>query len=424
MRVLLISANTEPINMPIIPVGLGAIAAATRDAGHEVDLVDLMSVSDIRSVIKKAIEGFQPDVIGISVRNIDDQNMEHPQFLLDQVKAVIADCRSFSNAPIVLGGAGYSVFPESSLAYLGADMGIQGEGELAFPILLALMDRGADLSEAPGLYLPGLGLQGKRKFAKNLDLLPLPHGDLWTPPAVKEQELWMPIQTRRGCPMNCSYCSTSCIEGRIIRKRNPERVTDALARHVEKGFRQFFFTDNIFNIPTGYARRLCRTLAERELDISWRCILYPGKIDEALVKEMVRAGCRQVSLGFESGSERILKLMNKGFTPEDIHRASKMLSDYGIQQMGFLLLGGPGETRETVEESLTFADSLQTDAMKITVGIRIYPYTALAKTALREGKITRNDDLLFPRFYMASGLEEWLRAIVSDWMAARPHWMT
>jgi len=424
MRVLLISANTEPINMPIIPVGLGALAAATRDAGHEVDLVDLMSVSDTRLVIKEAVNKFQPDVIGISVRNIDDQNMQHPKFLLDQVKAVIADCRSFSNAPIVLGRAGYSVFPESSLAYLGADMGIQGEGEVAFPVLLALMERGADLSGGVGLYLPRLGLQGKRKFAKNLDLLPLPDAGFWTPPASKEQELWMPIQTRRGCPMNCSYCSTSCIEGRIIRKRTPETVVAALVRYVEKGFRRFYFTDNIFNIPSTYASELCRTLAQRELDISWRCILYPGKMDEAFVKEMVRAGCKEVSLGFESGSERMLRLMNKRFAPQHIRRTSEMLADHGIHQMGFLLLGGPGEMRESVEESLTFADSLQTDALKITVGIRIYPHTALAKTAIREGKITRDDDLLFPRFYIVSGLEDWLRAIVSDWMAARPHWVT
>jgi radical SAM superfamily enzyme YgiQ (UPF0313 family) len=424
MRVLLISANTEPINMPIIPVGLGAVAAATRDAGHEVELVDLMNVSDTGLVINNAVEAFQPDVIGISVRNIDDQNMEQPQFLLDQVKAVISDCRSFSNAPVVLGGAGYSVFPESSLEYLGADMGIQGEGEIAFPRLLALMQQRADLSRVCGLYLRGLGLQGKRKFAKNLDLLPSPDADLWIPPTGKEQDLWMPVQTRRGCPMNCSYCSTSCIEGRIIRKRTPKMVVDTLVRHVEKGFRRFFFTDNIFNIPLTYARELCRTLAERELGILWRCILYPGRMDEALVKEMVKAGCTEVSLGFESGSERILKLMNKRFTPEDIRRASEMLANHGIRQMGFLLLGGPGETRESVEKSLAFADSLRTNAMKITVGIRIYPHTALAKTALKEGKITRDDDLLFPKFYMVSGLEDWLRATVSEWMAARPHWVT
>ena len=223
--------------------------------------------------------------------------------------------------------------------------------------------------------------------------------------------------------MNCSYCSTSCIEGRIIRKRTPKMVVDAISRHVEKGFRRFFFTDNIFNIPLSYTRELCRALAERKLDITWRCILYPGKMDEILVREMVKAGCTQVSLGFESGSERMLRLMNKRFTPEDIRRATEMLADYGVHQMGFLLLGGPGETRESVKQSLAFADSLQTDVMKITVGIRIYPHTALAKTAVKEGNITPDDDLLFPRFYIVGGLEEWLRATVNEWMAVRPHWV-
>ena len=136
MRTLLISANTEPINMPIIPLGLGCLAGAVRRAGHEVELVDLMCVSDARSVIKDSIERFGPDVIGISVRNIDDQNIENPRFLLNQVRDVIADCRMFSDARIVIGGAGYSIFPESALAYLAADVGIQGEGEIAFPALL------------------------------------------------------------------------------------------------------------------------------------------------------------------------------------------------------------------------------------------------------------------------------------------------
>ena len=102
MRALFISANTESINMPVIPVGLGAVAASTRNAGHEVELVDLMSVSDTYPIIKSAIEEFRPDVIGISVRNIDDQNMEEPQFFLEQVKGVVFQCRSFSGTPIVL----------------------------------------------------------------------------------------------------------------------------------------------------------------------------------------------------------------------------------------------------------------------------------------------------------------------------------
>jgi radical SAM superfamily enzyme YgiQ (UPF0313 family) len=424
MRVLLISANTESINMPIIPVGLGAVAVSTRDAGHEVELVDLMRVRDTHPVIKAATEGFRPDVIGISVRNIDDQNMEEPLFFLDQVKGIISECRSCSRAPIVLGGAGYSILPEGTLAYLEADMGIQGEGEIAFPALLALIEQGADLSGAAGLYLPGLGLQGKRQFAKNLDLLPLPAPQMWSSAAERHQDLWMPVHTRRGCPMNCSYCSTSNIEGRVIRKRSPKTVVDAIAGYVEAGFKRLFLTDNTFNIPASYAGKFCCMLAERQLDISWRCIVYPGRIDEILVKEMARAGCKEVSLGFESGCERILRRMNKKFTPEDVRRASEMLATHGIRRTGFLLLGGPGETEESVQESIAFVDSLGLDAVKITVGIRVYPNTSLAKTALSEGMIRAQDNLLFPKFYVVRGLTDWLPELVKQCMAERPNWVT
>jgi radical SAM superfamily enzyme YgiQ (UPF0313 family) len=424
MRVLLISANTEPINMPVVPVGLGAVAAATQEAGHDVELIDLMSVSAPVLVAKEAVAKFGPHVIGISVRNVDDQNMEDPIFLLDQVREVIKNCRRASGAPIVLGGAGYSMFPESALQYLGADMGIQGEGEIAFPALLSSLEQGDDLSRVPGLYVPSLGVRGKRKFARDLDLFALPDTHLWSSLAGRDEDLWMPVQTRRGCPMNCSYCSTSTIEGRIIRKRSPNIVADWIADCAEAGFKRFYITDSIFNIPPSYAQQLCRALAERELDIVWRCIVYPGYINEDLIKEMARAGCTEVALGFESGCERILQLMNKRFTPHDISRISQIFAGHGIRRMGFLMLGGPGESRQTVKESLVFADSLQMDLMKVTLGIRIYPGTALAKRALNEGVITRNDNLLFPKFYIVKDLEDWLTKTVSEWMTDRPHWTT
>ncbi|MCX5895831.1 MAG: radical SAM protein, partial [Proteobacteria bacterium] len=185
----------------------------------------------------------------------------------------------------------------------------------------------------------------------------------------------------------------------------------------------FYFTDNTFNIPGSYALQLCRRLMERKLEISWTCIVYPGNFDETLVRAMAQAGCREVSLGFESGCERILRIMNKHFTLKDVRRASELLAHHKIRQMGFLLLGGPGETRESVEESLAFADSLPLDALKISAGIRIYPYTALAQTAVAEGVICADDDLLTPKFYMAAGLEEWLRETVKNWMSTRPHWI-
>ena len=422
MKLLLISANTEKINMPTLPLGLASVAAATQKAGHDVTMVDLMAEGDSQLVLNGAVERFRPDLIGISVRNIDDQNMENPRFLLDPVKEIVAGCRSLSDAPIVLGGAGYSIFPESALAFLGADMGIQGEGEATFPDLIERIGRGAGLSGVRGLYLNGHGLQCKRMFVKDLDRLPLPDADLLSTPSQKE-ELWMPVQTRRGCPLGCSYCSTGEIEGRTLRRRSPDMVVEWIAQWRKAGVRQFYFVDNTFNLPPSYAKEICRELIDQDLNIRWWSILYPKDVDEEMVGYLARAGCEQVSIGFESGSERILKSMNKRFSLEEVRQISAMLSEYGIRRMGFLLLGCPGETRESVEESLLFADALKLDTLKVTTGVRIYPHTSLAKKAVEEGIIAPYDELLFPRFYLAKGLEDWLPNTLKSWATTRPDWM-
>src|SRR5271157_36874 len=142
MKVLLISANTERTNILPLPLGLGCVGAACQRAGHEVVLMNLMFEGHTASAIRNCISAFRPGVIGISVRNIDDQDMAAPRFLLPPVREVVATCRSLCNAPIVLGGAGYSIFPESALRYLGADMGIRGEGEIVFCALLARLENG------------------------------------------------------------------------------------------------------------------------------------------------------------------------------------------------------------------------------------------------------------------------------------------
>jgi radical SAM superfamily enzyme YgiQ (UPF0313 family) len=223
--------------------------------------------------------------------------------------------------------------------------------------------------------------------------------------------------------MNCSYCSTASIEGSVRRKHSPKAVVDAIDRHVQAGFRKFYFTDNTFNIPPSYAAEICHRLLSAGLEISWMCILYPWEMKASLVRDMAKAGCREVSLGFESGCERMLKMINKRFTRKEVRRTSELLHFYGIRQMGFLLLGGPTETKASVEESLAFADSLPLDNLKVTVGIRIYPDTILEKTAVGEELISPDDNLLYPRFYLAKGLDDWLMKTVRSWMETRPHWM-
>lgn len=423
MRVLLISANTEKINMPTLPMGLGCVAAALEGTRHSVTFLDLMAVENRHALLQKTLSQASPDVIGVSIRNIDDQFSEAPRFLLENARDVVAVCRAHGRAPIVLGGAGYSIFPEAVLDYTGADMGIQGEGEHAFVMLVDRLERSAPLSDVPGLFIRGKGRQSPRSYHRDLDRFPFPAPDLFDSRFAGDPDYFLPIQTRRGCPLNCSYCSTPAIEGNRIRRRSPQAVVDTLSRWRGAGFSRIYFVDNVFNLPEGYAIELCDRISKAELDIRWRAIVYPGKLTETLARSMACAGCREVALGFESGVQPMLDAFHKRFSPEDVRRSNRLLAKHGIGRMGFLLLGGPGETRETVLGSLAFADELKLDMVKVTIGVRIYPNTALAGMAVREGVIEPDDNLLQPRFYIARGLEEWLRETIRTWVAHRPGWI-
>ncbi len=413
MRVVLISANTERLNMPTIPLGLMFVAAATRKAGHDVEFLDLMFKEDPRATLQNRLDVFNPEVIGISVRNIDDQNLESPRFLLEKVRPVIEWCRVASPAPIIIGGAGYSIFPDEALEYLCADMGVHGEGEVTFPAILERIAQGEDPANLPGVHIRGRKGRLRRDFCATLDTLPVPDDHAWTDADPNSPDTWIPIESRRGCPNFCSYCSTFSIQGRVVRTRSPFLIAQQVERLARRGFKQFYFVDNSFNIPESHGLGICNSLAGLGLDIRWRAILYPHGVTEKLVTSMKRAGCFEVAMGFESGCERVLKEMNKHFTPDEVRRACEMLADNGIRRIGFLLLGGPGETRESVQESLAFADSLDLDGLRITVGIRIYPGTKLAKRAIAESVIGSEDELLIPHFYLAPDVDPWIRNAVT-----------
>jgi radical SAM superfamily enzyme YgiQ (UPF0313 family) len=389
------------------------VAAAARRAGHEVAFLDLLDEQDPGAAIRRAVGEAAPDVIGISVRNIDDQTSDNPRFLLEQVKPVVEACRACTDAPIVLGGAGHSIFPEAALAYLGADLGVSGDGEAVFPELLDVLQSQGDPSTLPGVLVAGRSLGTGPSFHDDLDAFPLWDAGLTSIADPASPDLWIPIQSRRGCPNDCSYCSTATIQGRTIRKRSPREVVELVALLAHAGYPRFYFVDNSFNIPESHALEICRWMKALAPGAAWRCILYPHLVGESLVRAMAEAGCVEVSLGFESGCDRILREMHKRFTPLDVRATSDLLAAHGIRRIGFLLLGGPGETRETVEESLAFAESLRLDMLKITVGVRIYPGTPLARRAVRDGMISSEDDLLRPRFYLAHGLEPWIRERVA-----------
>ena len=366
---------------------------------------------------RDAVSRFRPDVVGISVRNIDDQKMAQPDFLLDKAAEVVRACREASPAPQVLGGAGYSIFPAAALAYLGADYGIVGEGERAFPALLDALEAGGDPAAVPGVVVRGAGGGETRMTPARLDELPSPYPDLARCLDLADPELWVPVQTRRGCPLDCSYCSTPQIEGRTIRMRTPQRVADELARLADAGAKRFHFVDNTFNLPPSYALELCREIVARGRSIAWRAIVYPHQVSDEMVEAMAEAGCVEVSIGSESCCDPILHSLNKRFTAAEVREVAQRFARAGITRYGFLMLGVPGETRATVTESCELADSLDLSVLKITIGVRIYPNTPLARQAVAEGVIDAADDLLRPRFYMAPAVAGWVEEAVRsrDW---------
>jgi radical SAM superfamily enzyme YgiQ (UPF0313 family) len=191
-------------------------------------------------------------------------------------------------------------------------------------------------------------------------------------------------------------------------------VADDMARLAEAGVRRIQIVDNTLNLPPGYALDLCRRVARLRLPISWRCIVYPHLLSQELADSMVEAGCTEVSIGFESGSDRMLRAINKHFATGDIREATARLRAAGMRCLGFLLLGLPGETRDSVTESLDLAEDLSLDSLKITLGARIFPGTPLARIAADEGVVSADDDLLQPSFYMAPAVSGWVDEAVAS----------
>lgn len=420
-RILFVTANCSELNMPVHAAGMYQVAEAASQAGYEVRVADTMGRDDPFGFLQEEVMGFRPDCIGLSVRNIDDQDIQARQFLLDQSLEVVRFVRTMTAAPVIVGGAGFSIFPQSVLEYLQADMGLAGEGEQAFVRLLEALNGEERLDEVPGICLPGRGLLSPPSRVRELDGCPLPRPERVRPDLASRSDFWMPYQTRRGCPLDCSYCSTGTIEGRQVRKRSLHQVAENLKAFYASGIRRFFMVDNTFNLPRGYAEAFCQTIIASGLDISWRCIVYPKHCDRSLARLMAEAGCSDVALGFESGSPEVLRALNKRFSPDEVRRASDGLAEAGIKRVGFLLLGGPGETEATVRESLGFAESLELEALKITVGIRIYPGTAVARRAREKGLVDPGDSLLQPSFYLEPELAEWLPEFIETWSAERPN---
>lgn len=418
MRVLLVSANRERAPYPVFPIGLAYLAPPLAAAGHQLEALDLCFTDDPEGAVREALDRFAPNAVAISIRNIDNVTWPASRFYLAGIKGVVDACRG--RATVVLGGSGFSLMPAEVLDYLGGDYGVVGEGEELLPLLLRYLERG----ERPA-PLPGLLARGEADFVppRPVQRVGAPDRSMFQLERYHREGGMANLQTRRGCPFSCIYCTYPLLEGKRVRLRPLPEIVREIGELVERGIDYLYFVDDIFNYPPEFAMELCRAISGARLAVNWSAFVNPGFVDPPLLEAMVSAGCDAVEFGSESGSPAMLKALGKSFGVEEVRQASLLCRERELDFAHYILFGGPGESEETVLETFTLMDEVAPTAVLAMTGIRIFPGTALHRQALAEGVITAETPLLEPVFYISPRLGEQLIPLVTGEALKRRNWV-
>lgn len=426
---MLLLVNANRLTPPIAPVGLEYVASAARDAGIEVTLLDLNLV-ETQSLDRSlaSVRAAEPRLVGISLRNIDDCFWPSATSFLPDYIELIARLRTLSDAPIVVGGVGFSAFGVSLMQTLGADFGIRGDGEVAIVSLYRALSAPESFSDVPGLIWRRAGAW-------------VANAPAFDPLAQRERRRdrieirryfeaggQIGIETKRGCPRRCIYCADPIAKGRTVRCRDPELVADEFAALIAQGVDVFHLCDGEFNIPGAHAAAVCRALIRRNLGESMRYYAYMAvrPFDRELAQLMRRSGCAGINFTGDSASDSVLAGYRAAHRKAHIEQAVRLCREAAITCMVDLLLGGPGETPETVSETIEWMKQIHPDCVGAGLGMRLYPNTAAADLLLRDPprgllrKYRGPVDLTQPTFYIAPELGPRPAKLVRDVIADDP----
>jgi len=431
-KILLVNSNTEGTPYPVSPLGLCMVATATEKAGYQVKLFDGLwdkKNHEKHNSLANVLNDFQPDVIGVSIRNIDDVVMEASRYYVDEVERLcINPIKDYGKGITVLGGAGYSLFPEELLKRWQFDFGIVGPGEETFVALLKSLENGRSQDKIRGVLLRNSDnrISGSQElnFPEKRSKLNVPYPRIDThlnyEPYLSRSAY--PIQTKRGCALKCIYCSYPVLEGKTYQLRTAKDVVDEIESVIKRLPNVVFeFVDSTFNHPPQHAENICREIIERKLKLHLRTMgVNPSGVNSELISLMRKAGFAQIDCTPDSASDSMLKNLRKGFTRKKLEQTVRILKEAEMPTMWFFVLGGPGETNETLDETFDFIHRFidERDLVYITEGLRIYPKTGLAETAVQEGLIKKEESLLIPIFYVSENLgQEKLAARVKEFTA-------
>lgn len=407
MRILVISGSRAKLPDPVYPLGAAIIATALREAGHEIGCFDALRHGRPGEALEGVLKSFEPEVCLLSIRNIDDTAFPNASNYFEDHELLAGVVRSWKSVPLVVGGAGFSLMPEVFLDRLGADYGVVGEGEKAALDVVEKLGRG---EEPARLTKGGRLTEGFIRADR----------ELFDASWYYENGGVANIQTKRGCALRCIYCTYPLLEGRKNRGPGPEQIVDEMKEIAAGGIRHFFFVDAVFNQPEEHAALICEEIIRSGLDVSITGYFAPKCTIPELPALLRRAGCDAVEFGTDALSDPMLESLEKGFTVSDVFECAGLYRAAGLEQCHNLILGGPGETLETIDESLRRMDELAPKAVIVTLGLRVYPGTRLASLSSRE---IGDGAQLEPVFYFEPAVADHLLENAGEWVEKREGWI-
>ncbi len=416
MRILLINSNLKGDLFAAPPIGVCYVASAAESAGHDVRVLDLCFQRDVPGAIARAVREFPPEVVGLSVRNIDNVNLLYPVSYLPEVTRIAQRVSELTSVPMVAGGAGASLDPEGVLRLLGADYVVVSDGEEAFVKLLHALEHGGSPETIPGVGMlkdgrfvltpprPADFTSFRPDLGRRLDMRPY----------IKMGSSYN-IQTKRGCTHRCIYCTyNQVLEGTRLRLRAPAEVVDEIEEAISKYRADTFeFVDSVFNDPLDHCVQILEEIARRPWKTRFTAMgVSPRGVDRGFLDLMERVGFTSFWVTPESASETMIRNYRKGFTVDDVVKAAEAIRNTRFATLWSFLIGGPGETNHTLQESIDFALKYLKrrhhppfSLANFYLGIRIYPGTSLWETALTEGFVEAHANPLEQLWYMSEDLD-------------------
>jgi len=403
-KLLFVSANRHTQPYPVYPLGISYLHTylAQRLPSYIFRTFDfnLHSADDFRA----CLDEYRPDYIALSLRNADDVNFYSQESFINGYLEIAGIIRERSKSPLIIGGSAFSIYPEELFRLLNPDYGIHGEGEESLFRLFKSLDQGSpDLTIDGLVYRNGSGIHEnqRKRYIK-------------TPDLDFEQELlgfyWdkagmVNVQTKRGCPYNCIYCTYPLIEGHKVRTLDPDKIVHTLLQLYEQHRIDYvFFTDSVFNISNNFNVELASKMIDLNLPTRWGAYFSPHNLTLEHLQLFARAGLTHIEFGTESLSDTTLKAYGKHFTADEVVQVSADCNVAGIYFCHFMIIGGFGETEATIDESFENSKRIENTVFFPYVGMRIYPGTALHRIAKSEGILKDGDDLLQPVYYIAPGI--------------------